>query len=196
MKKSTTWIIAVVAILCLYGGCSYNGFVSAEEGVKKAWADVQADYQRRYDLIPNIVNTVKGYADTESKILTDVVEARNKATQMTLSVDSLGKVDEAYMENFRKVQAELSGSLSRLMAITEAYPDLKANENFLQLQDQLEGSENRINEVRKIFNETVKPYNVSVRRFPASILSGIFGFNTKPMFKSQEGADKAPTVEF
>lgn len=118
---------------------------------------------------------------------------RTKATQMTISVDSL---TEESMERYQKVQEELQGSLSRLMAITEAYPDLKANENFLTLQDQLEGSENRINEVRKKFNETVKPYNVAVRKFPASLLSGIFGFTTKPMFKAQEGADKAPEVKF
>ncbi|MBQ0019479.1 MAG: LemA family protein [Bacteroidales bacterium] len=196
MKKSTTWIIAVVAILCLYGGCSYNGFVSAEENVNKAWADVQADYQRRYDLIPNIVNTVKGYADTESKILTDVVEARNKATQMTLSVDSLGKVDEAYMENFRKVQAELSGSLSRLMAITEAYPDLKSNEQFMKLQDQLEGTENRIKESRKSYNAAVQDYNLTIRSFPKNILAGMFGFNVKPSFSADEGAEKRVDVQF
>lgn len=186
-------IIGAVAVIALWAISTYNGLVNKEETVNEAWGNVEAAYQRRMDLIPQLVNTVKGYASHEENTLKEVVEMRTKATQMTISVDSL---TEESMERYQKVQEELQGSLSRLMAITEAYPDLKANENFLQLQDQLEGSENRINEVRKIFNETVKPYNVAVRKFPASLLSGIFGFGTKPMFKSQEGADKAPTVQF
>lgn len=193
MGNKKWMIIGVVAVIAMWAISTYNGLVNKEETVNEAWGNVEAAYQRRMDLIPQLVNTVKGYASHEENTLKEVVEMRTKATQMTISIDSL---TEESMERYQKMQEELQGSLSRLMAITEAYPDLKANENFLQLQDQLEGSENRINEVRKIFNETVKPYNVSVRRFPASILSGIFGFNTKPMFKSQEGADKAPTVEF
>lgn len=193
MTKKNWIICGVVAVIALWAISTYNGLVNKEETVNQAWGDVEAAYQRRMDLIPQLVNTVKGYASHEENTLKEVTEMRTKATQMTISVDSL---TEESMERYQKVQEELQGSLSRLMAITEAYPDLKANENFLTLQDQLEGSENRINEVRKKFNETVKPYNVAVRKFPASLLSGIFGFTTKPMFKAQEGADKAPEVKF
>ena len=193
MTKKNWIICGVVAVIALWAISTYNGLVNKEETVNQAWGDVEAAYQRRMDLIPQLVNTVKGYASHEENTLKEVTEMRTKATQMTISVDSL---TEESMERYQKVQEELQGSLSRLMAITEAYPDLKANENFLTLQDQLEGSENRINEVRKKFKETVKPYNVAVRKFPASLLSGIFGFTTKPMFKAQEGADKAPEVKF
>ncbi len=193
MGKKNLMIIGAIAVIAMWAISTYNGLVNKEETVNEAWGNVEAAYQRRMDLIPQLVNTVKGYASHEENTLKEVVEMRTKATQMTISIDSL---TEESMERYQKMQEELQGSLSRLMAITEAYPDLKANENFLQLQDQLEGSENRINEVRKTFNETVKPYNVAVRKFPASLLSGIFGFSTKPMFKSQEGADKAPTVQF
>lgn len=188
------WIIlGAIAVIAMWAISTYNGLVNKEETVNQAWGDVEAAYQRRMDLIPQLVNTVKGYASHEENTLKEVTEMRTKATQMTISVDSL---TEESMERYQKVQEELQGSLSRLMAITEAYPDLKANENFLTLQSQLEGSENRINEVRKAFNAVVQEYNVAVRRFPASILSGIFGFDKKPMFKAQEGADKAPEVKF
>lgn len=191
--KSKWFGIGALVVIAMWAISTYNGLVTEEEKVNKVWGDVEAAYQRRMDLIPNLVNIVKGYATHEEKTLTEVVELRNKATQMTVNVDSL--TDET-MEQYQKVQEQLSGSLSRLMAITEAYPELKANENFLQLQDQLEGTENRINEVRKEYNAAVQPYNVKVRRFPASLLSGIFGFSTKPMFKAQEGADKAVEVKF
>ena len=188
------WIIlGAIAVIAMWAISTYNGLVNKEETVNQAWGNVEAAYQRRMDLIPQLVNTVKGYASHEENTLKEVTEMRTKATQMTISIDSL---TEESMERYQKMQEELQGSLSRLMAITEAYPDLKANENFLTLQSQLEGSENRINEVRKAFNAVVQEYNVAVRRFPASILSGIFGFDKKPMFKAQEGADKAPEVKF
>jgi len=194
MKKNSKWIaIGAIAVVVLWAISTYNGLVSKDEAVNKAWGDVEAAYQRRFDLIPNLVNVVKGYAAHEKETLEAVVEARNKATQMTLNVDSL---TEESMAKFQEAQSQLQGSLSRLMAITEAYPDLKANENFKDLQVQLEGTENRINEVRKEFNATVEPYNKAVRRFPASLLSGMFGFDTKAMFKSEAGAEKAVKVDF
>ncbi len=196
MNKST-WIgLGIVAVLVMYAISTYNGMVSADEGVNKAWGTVQADYQRRYDLIPNLVNVVKGYATHEEETLTKVIEARNKATQMTLQVDSMGNFDEEYMKKFKAAQAELSGSLSRLMAITEAYPELKANENFLDLQAQLEGTENRIKESRVKYNETVEKYNKKVRKFPGNLLAGMFGFEPKPMFTADEGAEKRVDVQF
>lgn len=194
MEKKKNWIlIAVVAVVAIWAVSAYNGLISKEEAVNEAWANVEAAYQHRMDVIPQLVNVVKAYADFEERTLKEVTEARTKATQVTINVDDL--TDEN-LERYQKVQEELQGSLSRLMAISEAYPNLKANENFLQLQDQLEGTQNRITEVRKKFNETVKPYNVAVRKFPTNLLSGIFGFTTKPMFKAQEGADMAPKVEF
>lgn len=170
----------------------YNGLVEQDEEVKKVWGDVEAAYQRRADLIPNLVSVVKGYAKHEENTLKEVVEARNKATSVTLNVDSL---DEESMKKFQEAQSQLQGSLSRLMAISEAYPDLKANENFLQLQSQLEGTENRINEVRKKYNAAVKPYNIAVRRFPGTIIAMIFNFKTKAEFQADEGASKAPKIE-
>lgn len=198
MKMSkNSWIgLGALAVIVMWAISTYNGMVSLDEGVNKAWGNVQADYQRRYDLIPTLVNTVKGYAAHEEKVFMEVTEARNKATQMTLQVDSMGNFDEAYMERFKKAQAELQGSLSRLMAITENYPELKANEQFMKLQDQLEGTENRIKESRKAFNEAVEPYNKKVRQFPGSLLSGIFGFSPKPMFSADEGAEKRVEVNF
>lgn len=194
MEKKKNWIlIAVVAVVAIWAVSAYNGLISKEEAVNEAWANVEAAYQHRMDVIPQLVNVVKAYADFEERTLKEVTEARTKATQVTINVDDL--TDEN-LERYQKVQEELQGSLSRLMAISEAYPNLKANENFLQLQDRLEGTQNRITEVRKKFNETVKPYNVAVRKFPTNLLSGIFGFTTKPMFKAQEGADMAPKVEF
>lgn len=189
-----SWIfLIIVAILGFWAWKTYNGLVDKDEAVNKAWGDVEAAYQRRFDLIPNLVNVVKGYAEHEEKTFKEVTEARNKATQMTISADSL---NEETMAKFQEAQAQLQGSLSRLMAITEAYPELKANEEFLKLQSSLEGTENRINEKRKDFNAAVEPYNKAVRRFPANILSGMFGFETKAMFKSEAGAEKSVKVEF
>lgn len=186
-------IIAVIAVLGIWAVGSYNGLVEKDETVKQVWGDVESAYQRRADLIPNIVNTVKGYAKHENETLKEVTEARSKATGINVNIDEL---DEESIQKFQQAQSQLSGSLARLMAVAEAYPDLKANENFLQLQSQLEGTENRINEARKKYNATVKPYNMAVRQFPGSICAAIFGFKTKAEFKADEAAKDAPKVEF
>ncbi len=193
MKKSTIIVIAVLAIVVIWSISGYNGLVSGEETVGNAWANVEASYQRRSDLIPQLVNTVKGYAKHEKSTLEEVVAARSKATQMTVSVDDLS---EENIRKFQQAQGEIGTALGRLIAISENYPELKANENFSELQAQLEGTENRINESRKAYNASVKAYNVSVRRFPNNILASIFGFDRKVEFKAAEGADKAPEVNF
>ncbi len=186
--------IAFVVILLFVGGCSnYNGMVEKEQVVEQTWAEVQNQYQRRIDLIPNLVNTVKGYAAHENETLQDVIEARSKATSITIDPTNL---DEATLEQFQQAQGELSSALNRLMAISEAYPDLKANENFRDLQVQLEGTENRITTARGRYTEAVKDYNLKVRRFPGNIFAGLFGFDAKPQFKAEAGADQAPEVEF
>lgn len=186
--------IAFVVILLFVGGCSnYNGMVEKEQVVEQTWAEVQNQYQRRIDLIPNLVNTVKGYAAHENETLQDVIEARSKATSITIDPTNF---DEATLEQFQQAQGELSSALNRLMAISEAYPDLKANENFRDLQVQLEGTENRITTARGRYTEAVKDYNLKVRRFPGNIFAGLFGFDAKPQFKAEAGADQAPEVEF
>ncbi|MBQ0056468.1 MAG: LemA family protein [Bacteroidales bacterium] len=193
MKKSTIAIIAVVAVVAIWAISAYNGLVKSDESVNQVWADVEASYQRRADLIPNLVNTVKGYAAHESETLEAVVAARAKATSINLSVDDL---TEENMQKFQKAQSEISSALGRLIAVSESYPELKANENFSELQAQLEGTENRINEARKKFNAAVKEYNVSVRSFPASIVASFAGFERRAEFKAEEGSEKAPKVEF
>ncbi|MBR0202137.1 MAG: LemA family protein [Bacteroidaceae bacterium] len=195
MKKSTIYVIiaVVVVLIGVYGCNTYNGFVTQDENVSRAWSDVETQYQRRADLIPNLVNTVKGYAAHESETLKAVIEARSKATQVT--VDPSNITPEKLAE-FQEAQGAVSQALGRLLAVAESYPDLKANEQFLELQAQLEGTENRIAESRRIFNEAAQTYNVSVRRFPANIFANMFGFTTKGNFKAEEGAEKAPTVEF
>lgn len=193
MKKSSIIIIAVIAIVAIWAITGYNGLVNKDESVANSWANVEAAYQRRADLIPQLVNTVKGYANHEKSTLDAVVSARTKATQMTVSVDDL---TEENIQKYQEAQGEVGTAISRLLAITENYPDLKANENFSELQAQLEGTENRINEVRKTYNASVKEYNVSVRKFPNNILAGMFGFERKSEFKADEGASKAPEVNF
>lgn len=196
MKTSHIVLIAIVAVIVLLGGCAtstYNNLVSQDETVTRAWADVQAQYQRRADLIPNLVSTVKGYASHERETLEAVVNARTKATQITVDPENL---TPEKLAEYQAAQGEVSQALGRLLAITENYPDLKANEQFSELQAQLEGTENRIAESRRIFNETTQEYNVNVRRFPNNIFAGIFGFSTKAMFQAEAGAEKAPTVEF
>ncbi len=191
MKK---WIwIGVVAVVAIYLYATYNGFVTKEEGVKGAWANVETQYQRRSDLIPNLVNTVKGYAAHETKTLSDVTEARAKATSINLSVDEL---TPERLKEFQQAQAQVRSALGRLIAVSENYPDLKASKNFLELQAQLEGTENRITVARKDFNETAQAYNVAVRRFPANLVAKMFGFDQKPYFEAAEGAEQAPKVEF
>ena len=167
--------------------------VGLEETVDQSWGEVETQYQRRADLIPNLVNTVKGYATHESQTFEKVTEARAKATSITLNVDDL---TEENLAKYQKAQNELSSALKSLLAVTENYPDLKANKNFEDLQVQLEGTENRIATARTRYTEQVKDYNVAIRRFPANIFAGMFGFSTKPQFAAEEGASKAPTVEF
>ena len=186
-------IIAVVAVIAIMCVSAYNSLVSSEESVDTAWSQVENVYQRRADLIPNLVNTVKGYAAHEKETLEGVVSARAKATQMT--IDPTNLTPEA-IEKFQAAQGELGSALGKLLAITENYPDLKSNENFKELQAQLEGTENRIAVERKKFNETAQVYNTSIRKFPRSIVASMFGFERKPYFKAQEGAEQAPTVQF
>lgn len=196
MKKSLVILLCVVGLLALVGGCSvssYNKMVSMEEGVSNAWANVETQYQRRSDLIPNLVSTVKGYAQHESETLEGVVAARSKATQMTLDVDNL---TPEKLQQYQQAQGEISSALGRLLAITENYPDLKANQQFQELQAQLEGTENRISVERRNFNEAARGYNSYIRRFPNNIFVGIFGFDKKAYFEAAEGAEQAPKVEF
>jgi LemA protein len=196
MKKS--WIIiAVIVILgfVLYGSFknSYNTMVTLEEGVSAQWAQVENVYQRRADLIPNLVNTVKGYADFEKETLQGVIEARAKATSVNINADQL---TPQTFQAFQQAQDGLSQALSRLMVVVERYPELKANQNFLELQAQLEGTENRIAVERKKFNDVTRTYNTSIRQFPKNIFANLYGFDTKPYFQAQEGAETAPEVQF
>ena len=191
MKK---WIwIGVVAVVAIFFYATYNGFVNREEGLKSAWSNVETQYQRRADLIPNLVNTVKGYAAHETQTLNEVTEARARATSINLSADDL---TPEKLAEFQRAQAEVRSALGRLIAVSESYPDLKANQNFLELQAQLEGTENRIAVARKDFNAAAQQYNVSVRRFPANLVARMFGFGQKPYFESAEGAAAAPQVTF
>ena len=192
MKTIKSILLALVATLS-FTSCTYNKLVEQEEVVAQKWADVQTQYQRRADLIPNLVNTVKGYAAHESETLQAVVEARTKATQIT--IDPANATPEQ-IAAFQAAQGEVSQALGRLLAITEAYPDLKANEQFSELQAQLEGTENRIAESRRIYNDAVQTYNVSVRKFPNNIWALIFGFDKKTPFAAEAGAEKAPEVQF
>lgn len=196
MKKGTLItlvVLAAVALIAIWGFGQYNSLVTQQETVESAWAQVENQYQRRADLVPNLVNTVKGYAAHEQNTLDAVVEARSKATSIQLNADNLS---EENLKAFESAQNELSSALGRLIAISEAYPDLKANENFSKLQDQLEGTENRITVARNEFNKTAKEYNTFVRRFPTNIVANLCNFERKAYFAAAEGADKAPTVEF
>ena len=196
MKSRNLILIVVVAIILLLGGCGcsgYNSMVSLDENVKAKWANVQSDYQRRSDLIPNLVNTVKGAAKFEQETLTRVIEARAKATQTTINP---GDLTPENLQRFQQAQAELSGALSRLLVTVERYPDLKANQNYLNLQAQLEGTENRIKVSRNDFNTSVQEYNNTVRRFPNVIYANILGFPIRQPFQADPGAQNAPTVDF
>lgn len=193
MKKSTIIILAVVGIVLIWAVVGYNGLVSADEAVNTAWSNVENQYQRRADLIPNLVSTVKGYAAHEQETLDAVTEARTRATQMTISAEEL---TEEKLQEYQAAQGELGTALGRLLAITEAYPDLKANRNFLELQAQLEGTENRISVERRNFNDVAREYNTSIRSFPKNILAGMFGFETRPYFEAAEGAAEVPAVQF
>lgn len=193
MKKSTIIIIVVAVIAIIWAVTSYNGLVKMDEGVGTAWSNVENQYQRRADLIPNLVNTVKGYAAHEQETLDAVVSARTRATQMTVNADDL---TPEKLQAYQKTQGEVGAALGRLLAITENYPDLKANQNFLELQAQLEGTENRISVERRNFNEVAREYNTAIRTFPRNLLAGMFGFEKRPYFEAEEGASKAPEVKF
>ena len=193
MKKSTIIIIAVLALLAIWAVTGYNGLVAMEENVNGQWSNVETQYQRRADLIPNLVNTVKGYASHERKTLEGVIEARSKATRITVNAEDL---TPEKLAEYQKAQGAVTSALGKLLAITENYPELKANQNFLELQAQLEGTENRINVARTNFNNTAKEFNTSIRRFPKNILAGLFGFEKRAYFEAAEGAEQAPKVEF
>lgn len=197
-KNKALWITIAIIVVLLFAGYSwvkgtYNTMVTQDEGVKTAWSQVENQYQRRMDLIPNLVNTVKGYATHEKETLEGVVSARAEATKTTIDPSNL---NEESMKKFQAAQGELSSALSRLMVVLERYPDLKANQNFSELQAQLEGTENRISVERKRFNETAQSYNTHIRSFPTNILAGMFGFQPKAYFSAESGAEKAPKVEF
>lgn len=196
MKVSQIILIVFVAVIGIFGiwGCnSYNSLVNSDENVKKAWADVESSYQRRFDLIDNLVATVKGAADFEKSTLTEVVEARSKAFDVKIDANSLTPEN---IQKYQAAQGSLSNALGKLMVLTENYPSLRATENFTNLQTQLEGTENRIKTARDNFNSAVQEYNGKVRRFPSNIIAGLGGFEVKEGFKSDEGAEKAPKVKF
>lgn len=193
--KGKFWIIlGVIALFVFYGITVNNSLVSQEENVNSAWAQVENQYQRRADLIPNLVNTVRGAADFESETLTEVIEARSRATSVNINASDLNN-PQAFQQ-FQEAQSQLSGALSRLLVTVERYPELQANQNFRDLQSQLEGTENRIATERRRFNQAAQAYNTKVRRFPASLIASIAGFEQKEYFQADEGAQEAPTVDF
>ena len=193
MKKSTIGLIVVIGAIAIWLISSYNGMVKMDEEVSSAWSNVENQYQRRADLIPNLVNVVKGYASHEKETFEAVVSARSKATQVTVDPENL---TPEKLQEYQKAQGELGATLGRLLAVTESYPELKANENFKELQAQLEGTENRISVERRNFNEIARTYNSAIRSFPRSIIAGMFGFEKRPYFEAEEGANKAPEVKF
>ncbi len=185
--------IAVIAASASLSSCNYNALVEEQQSVDQAWAEVENQYQRRADLIPNIVNTVKGYSSHEEETLVKVTEARAKATSITIDADNL---DEATLAKFQETQNQLSSALKSLLSVAEAYPDLKANEGFMNLQTQLEGTENRITIARRNYTEAVREYNTQIKKFPTNIYAGWFGFKPKPQFSAESGAERAPEVKF
>ena len=195
IKKNLGWIIPVgiIVILVIWAIGGYNGMVKMDEQVQNKWANVETQYQRRADLIPNLVSTVKGYAKHEQQTLENVVKARSEATQVKVDAENL---TPEKLAAFQKAQSGVASALGRLLAVAENYPDLKANQNFLELQSQLEGTENRITVARKDFNDAAKSYNQSIRQFPKNILAGMFGFEKKSYFEAEAGSEKAPKVEF
>ena len=195
MKKTTIILIIVAALAAVvfWGVGIYNALVTAEENVETSWAQVENQYQRRSDLVTNLVATVKGYASHEATVLENVVNARSKATQMTIDPS---KATPEQLQAYQAAQGELSQALGRLLALSESYPDLKASQNFLELQSQLEGTENRIAVARNAFNEAAKQFNVRIRRFPSNIIADMCGFEKKAYFEAEAGANKAPEVQF
>lgn len=193
MIKRIKYLLLGVVVAMGLSSCNYNSLVDKQQTVDQNWAEVENQYQRRADLIPNLVSTVKGYASHEEKTLTEVTEARAKATSINIDAENL---NEETLAKFQEAQNQLTGALKSLLAVSEAYPDLKANENFRDLQVQLEGTENRIATARGRYTEAVKEYNTAIKKFPTMIYAGWFGFSPKPQFKASEGAQTAPKVEF
>lgn len=193
--KLPKWAIpaGIAVIILLWGITQYNGLVGIQENVNTQWSQVENQYQRRADLIPNLVNVVKGYASHERETLEGVIQARSRATATTIDANNM---DEAALQRFQQSQDALSSALSRLMVVVEKYPDLKANEQFQSLMAQLEGTENRITTARMDFNNAAKEYNTKIRKFPASLIAGVTGFRTRPYFTAQAGSEVAPTVDF
>lgn len=196
MKPKNLGLIIILGALLVFGGCAcsgYNGLVTQDESVNKAWANVQSEYQRRTDLIPNLVSTVKGAANFEQETLTKLMDARAKATSVNIKAEDL---TPEKLAEFQAAQSQISSGIGRLLAVVENYPDLKANQNFRDLQAQLEGTENRIKVARNDFNAAVQDYNVKVRRVPMNLLAGMFGFKAKESFKADPGSERAPDVKF
>lgn len=196
MKKNTIILISVIAVVIIsffWGISGYNSLVTLRENVNSQWANVESQYQRRSDLIPNLVQTVKGYATHESSTLEGVVAARAKATQVTIDPKNL---TPEKLQEYQAAQGQVSSALGKLLMITENYPNLKANQNFLELQAQLEGTENRISVERNRFNDVAKSYDITIQRFPKSIIASLFGFKEKPYFEAEKGTEKAPAVKF
>lgn len=193
MKKSTIITLVVIGLVAIWSISGYNSLVSSDEETQTKWADVETQYQRRADLIPNLVNTVKGYAAHESETLQAVVEARAKATSVSIDPSNMSAEQIA---NFQKAQDGVSSALSKLLVTVEKYPDLKANENFKELQAQLEGTENRISVARRDYNDASRQYNTSLRSFPKNILASLFGFEKRAYFEAQTGTEQAPSVQF
>ena len=194
VKNLALWVVLGIVVILGIAGCNgYNGLVKQDESLKNSWNNVQTEYQKRSDLVDNLVSTVKGAANFEKSTLEAVINARANATKVQFNADQLTPEN---IEKFQAAQSQLSGSLSRLLAVAESYPDLKANQNFLQLQGQLEGIENDVRSARRTFNDQVNVYNTKVRSFPTNIFAGMFGFGAKEGFKADEGAQKAPKVQF
>ncbi|MBN2732480.1 MAG: LemA family protein [Balneolaceae bacterium] len=194
MNIKTIIGIGVIVLLAIWGVSSYNGLVEKQENVNQSWAQVENQYQRRSDLVPNLVNTVKGAADFEQETLTEVIEARSRATSVQVNAEDLD--DPQKLQQFQQAQQQLSGALSRLLVTVEKYPELQANQNFRDLQVQLEGTENRIATERQRFNESAQTYNTATRRFPTSIFASLFGFDRKAYFEAEQGAEEVPEVQF
>ncbi len=193
MNKSVWIILAVVVVLGFVAMSKYNTMVDKDESVVTQWANVETQYQRRADLIPNLVNTVKGYASHEKETLESVIKARAAATSIKIDASNL---TPAMIQQYQAAQSGITSALSKLLAVSERYPDLKANQNFLELQAQLEGTENRIAVERRRYNEIAKDYNIYIRRFPTSMFAGMFDFERRPPFEATEGSEKAPEVQF
>ncbi len=198
MRSKGTIALIIIGLLVLVGGCggvsSYNSMVQQQEQVRQAWANVESNYQRRADLIPNLVNTVQGAADFEQETLTNVTEARARATSVQISAEDLENPEQ--LQRYQQAQGELGQALGRLLMVSENYPALRATEQFQTLQAQLEGTENRINVARRDYNQAVSQYNTKIRSFPANIIAGVTGFDTRPQFEAEEGSEQAPSVNF